>query len=617
MNSIIRNLILPVLAIVIINNAGAQTGVFTTNSGMTLGFGLGAAYQQSDIANSKGTGLNFYMGSYIYKKENAFLSVDWKIRILGGENRAYDHRINTDGTYSNISYGFFNYDLEIGLTLNRLKERTRIVLTAFAGPGITNGFTSADLLNEEGNPYDFSVIDPNSGRKQIFEELLELSDNKFETRLINKAALLPTFGVYVGYQFSSSFSLGIEHKINLSLTERNSFTGIDMDNNRVTGSAKDRNHYTSLGFRWNFGGGATRPARRYHESAFSTPATSYRPTPPRPVADPAPPAVREKILPPARTGDDPDTRRNKPSEIAMPVVKFVNPDSPLIVEKNVFSITVQTRNVRTWNDVTVMVNGTTTNNFNFLSDGMITTNIGLKEGENRVEVRGKNESGVASDIMTITFRNPTQLVKPSEIVEEMKPPTSSAQKSEEPVRSRDVMDEKKPPLPPAQRLEEPVKPREIAEEVKPPLPPAQKTEEPVQGEVKPDKPAEIIAEKPCGVRINPGNSSWEFCLVTPSGTVNRDSLTNRNFRYSGPAGSLFFLPIAGGGNAVVKGKEYTVRPGQYYLFTGNLIVKISTKNPGSMGQWSVCIIADREPLSGSGNNRPQSPCEEQKLFLTK
>jgi hypothetical protein len=121
----------------------------------------------------------------------------------------------------------------------------------------------------------------------------------------------------------------------------------------------------------------------------------------------------------------------------------------------------------------------------------------------------------------------------------------------------------------------------------------------------------IAEEKPCGIRINPGNSSWEFCMVTPAGTIIRDTLTNSNFRYSGPASSLYFMPIAGGGDAVVKGTSYTIRPGQYYLFTGNLTVTISTNNPGSMGQWSVCIIADKEPLSGNGNNRPKSPCEEQ------
>ncbi len=97
----------------------------------------------------------------------------------------------------------------------------------------------------------------------------------------------------------------------------------------------------------------------------------------------------------------------------------------------------------------------------------------------------------------------------------------------------------------------------------------------------------IDEQKPCGIRINPGNSSWEFCLITPSDTIRRDALTNRTFSYSGAARSLYFMPVAGGGDAVVKGKPYTIRPGQYYLFTGNLTVTVSTKNPGSMGQWSV------------------------------
>jgi hypothetical protein len=123
----------------------------------------------------------------------------------------------------------------------------------------------------------------------------------------------------------------------------------------------------------------------------------------------------------------------------------------------------------------------------------------------------------------------------------------------------------------------------------------------------------IIEEKEeaCGVRINPGNSTWQFCLVTPSGTFSRDNLTNDNFSYSGPATSLYFLPIGGGGDAMVNGSSYAIRSGQYYLFTGNLEVTVSTRNPGSMGHWSVCISADSEPVYGNGNNRPESPCAEE------
>jgi hypothetical protein len=120
-------------------------------------------------------------------------------------------------------------------------------------------------------------------------------------------------------------------------------------------------------------------------------------------------------------------------------------------------------------------------------------------------------------------------------------------------------------------------------------------------------------EEACGIRFNPGNADWQFCLVTPSGTFSRDNLTNSNFSYSGRATSLYFMPIGGGGEATVNGKPYTVRSGQYYLFTGNLDVTVSTKNPGSMGQWSVCISASRAPVSGNGNNRPKSPCEAERV----
>lgn len=118
------------------------------------------------------------------------------------------------------------------------------------------------------------------------------------------------------------------------------------------------------------------------------------------------------------------------------------------------------------------------------------------------------------------------------------------------------------------------------------------------------------ATGPCGPRINPGNSDWQFCLVTPSGVYNRSDLHgNPNFTYSGPASSLFFLPIAGGGSATVNGAPFTIQPGQYYLFEGNIQVNVSSQHPGSMGHWTICITADNIPQSGNGNNRPTSPCE--------
>jgi len=281
---------------------------------------------------------------------------------------------------------------------------------------------------------------------------------------------------------------------------------------------------------------------------------------------------------------------NKPSTVAVPTVKFIDPASRVTVDTNIHSITVRTMNVKEWQDVTVNVNGIDFSNFNFSTEGIVSTTIPLKEGTNRVEVTGKNQSGSASDFATITYTKPVKAIPPA--INIPNPGTS------------------------------PVITVEPPQETKPFPPPVQKTIEPAQNKLEVivnndggqdtyPGTAVIEEEKPCGIRINPGNSSKEFCMVTPAGIIIRDTLTNSNFRYSGPASSLYFMPIAGGGDAVVKGTPFSIRPGQYYLFTGNLTVTINTNNPGSMGQWSVCITSDKEPLSGNGNNRPKSPCEEQ------
>lgn len=116
--------------------------------------------------------------------------------------------------------------------------------------------------------------------------------------------------------------------------------------------------------------------------------------------------------------------------------------------------------------------------------------------------------------------------------------------------------------------------------------------------------------KACGPRINLGNAKWQFCLVTPGGTFNRLDLEDPRFSYTGPATSLFFLPIAGGGDVTVSGSPFSIQSGKYYLFEGNLTVELSNNHPGSMGHWQICVDSDTRPTSGNGKNRPISPCEQ-------
>ena len=671
----------------------AQEAGYTTANGMTIGFGLGGSYQVSDIRNSTGAGFDFNLGSYLYKRQGAALAVDWKFRFLAGENRAHDDRINPDDTYSNIQLRHFNYDLEIGLTLNRLMERTRIVLTAFAGAGISHGITHTDFLDSSGDPYDYSVINNDQTRSQIKADLLALSDNDYETALSNKAALMPTAGIYLGYQFSRSFSMGIIHKINFSLTENNSAFGINMDGYVDSRSFIDMNHYTSLGFRWILGrampAGTARTSTGYISPVQDTrrEITADRPggimsrPPSLPevnitipyyeiyrtaerdidvtarvrrvgsrdniiveldnesmdfefdpqtmrVSIPAlmtrdtslltirvsnesgfagdsllliftePATVipeQEKKLPvyerdTLRAYDDTRTnifinrneirrenetgrivreRRDErikvedPAGMNPPVVRFINPVSPLTVRDNIFSLRVETQNVESWDDVDVLINRVKNHNFSFTREGLISLNIGLTEGVNTIEVSGENSAGRVTEKTSINYEKPS----PVNIEQQQQQNQQQQQHQQQQQQNQEQQ---------------------------------QHQQQQGFGEQ---------AGEASGIRINPGNSDWQFCLVTPGGTYNRDNLSNSNFTYSGPATSLYIMPIAGSGTATVNGKPYEVRSGQYYLFTGNMSVTVSTRNPGSMGQWSVIINAGREPSTGRGNRRPKSPCE--------
>lgn len=704
----------------------AQEAGFTTGSGMTIGFGLGSSYQVSDIKNSVGAGFNFNLGSYLYKKDGAALSADWKFRFLAGENRAHDHRINTDDTYSNIRLRHFNYDLELGLTLNRLRERTRIVLSGFAGIGITHGITNTDLYNSSGNPYDYSVINPNQDRSQIRADLLALSDKEYETKLVNKAAVLPTAGIYLGYQFTSSFSMGIIHKINFSLTENNGAFGINIDNNPLAGSCIDMNHYTSLGFTWILGGRSSggysgrdpgyvspvpaqqnyisteRPSKIIYDAPvlpeidITIPYKEIHRTQDRNVDITA--RVRrienkENIRVRYENSNTdfeftPESGRinfsvfmardtslltisgtnNSGSASDSLLLVFALPDTTVYEQGKTNAEAVTTNparvNVNTWarrntNRNVIRINENTGINRN--TETNRNTNISRNTEVNRssrrsnVRTTENNRTNRVSRRNIERKENENRVISREEIIEESdirisdEPcPAPSVKFSIGEIKSKNA----------THKLTGTIKNIKQISGITMTVNGSQNTDfqyNATSGQISTrfnfnpgSYTITVFAKNDCGedsgsarvvvktvvedeededeggdegedeeeqqqqassIRINPGNSAWQFCLVTPGGTYNRDNLRNENFSYSGPASSLYILPIGGGGTAIVNGRSYNVRSGRYYLFTGSLQVSVSTNHPGSMGHWSVTIKADRAPASGNGNKRPKSPCE--------
>jgi hypothetical protein len=374
----------------------AQKAIYTNNGGMSIGIGGGYAYQKSDLHNSRGYGFDLTLGSQLYYKENAFLGVDWKFRFLAGVNKAYDHRINPDDTYSNIRYNFFTYDLELGLTLNRLRERTGIVLTGFIGAGITHGRTFTDLYDAGNNLYDFSSIDPNQDSKSVYDDLVALSDGDFETALVNKAAFLPTAGLFLGYQLSRSMTLGIEYKTNFYLTEENGFAGIDLDNRIMDGSGIDRNNYVSLGIRWNLRGGSSRRVATTNYSNSGT--TNLHNTS----------GTENRLV---------NTSSLQPSVIITEPVS-----DPYQTATPSQTIRATINNVSGSDNISFYQNGYPNNNFTYNVNTLtFIANVRLREGENSFRISATNQTSTAEDEATITLEIPPEPVNTTPSAEFISP----------------------------------------------------------------------------------------------------------------------------------------------------------------------------------------------------
>jgi hypothetical protein len=233
------------------------------------------------------------------------------------------------------------------------------------------------------------------------------------------------------------------------------------------------------------------------------------------------------------------------------------------------------QNVKDKSQVTLTVNGSPDHGFRFEpATGVITRDFRFYPGSHRIEIVVSSECGSGSE---------SKQVHVEEIEEDKPVETPVVVPGDEP---GDVPGDEPVDTPADVPGDEPI-------------------------DTPADEPGDEITEDPDAgwVRINPGNSSWEFCLQTPGGDYNRSNLSNPGFSYSGPANSLFIKPIAGGGMAKVNNKAFRLNPGQYYLFEGTLKVQVTNKRQGAMGHWSVYIESRNAPSTGKGNKRPKSPCD--------
>ncbi len=393
---------------------GSKFVNYERDNGWNLGFNMGATWQPREgIMGSMeltkpyaGFGGGFTLGKSIYEKEGAFFALDLRGRYLGSYNAGWsgvpEFNYELTGDTAGTSFGFRNYrmnlhefSLEAVLTLNKLRERTGIILYGFGGIGATLNKVDADYRDFSGSHYNYEFsIDTSLNAQTIAADVKDMSDLDFETSLsTTRFSLVPSWGVGFGYQIGPSFSMGVEYKLAYDLL------GDEFDggaSNMLDDNVMDKYHYTGVFFRWNILSGGQ----------------SY-------TVDPDPDPWTPTTTPTTVVPTDPPVTHNKP------LVNIYNPSTNnKVVHSPSYTIKAKIYHVETQSGVKFTQNGLNLSNFSFNpATDEFTAQVYLYPGSNVFEITGTNPYGSDNDSRIIileqeeftqlpppvvTFTNPSQ-----------------------------------------------------------------------------------------------------------------------------------------------------------------------------------------------------------------
>ncbi|MCB9194831.1 MAG: hypothetical protein H6600_09675 [Flavobacteriales bacterium] len=400
----------------IANAQGSSYINYERDGGWNIGFNMGATWQPREAYNGTtlmtkpygGFGGGMTLGKSIYEKQGAFFAVDLRGRYLVSYNAGWsgvpEHSYELTGDTTGASFGFRNYRMNLHefsfegvLTLNKLRERTGIILYGFGGIGATLNKVDADYRDFTGDYYNYSVgqfgintIDTSMNDQAIAAELQGMSDHNFETPLSPlRFSLVPSWGVGFGYQIGPSFSMGVEYKLAYDIL------GDEFDggaSNMLKDNVMDKYHYANVFFRWNLlKPGATYTVNNNNQVDPWTTNTNTNTT---------------------TTTTTVTTTQNKP------LVNIYNPgNNNIVVHSSAYTIKAKIYHVETTSGVTFKQNGLINNTFTFNpSTNEFIAQVYLLPGSNSFEITGTNTYGSDQDSRIIIFEQETFTQLPPPIV---------------------------------------------------------------------------------------------------------------------------------------------------------------------------------------------------------
>lgn len=364
---------------------------------------MGGSWLQSDVKKEKlGNGAGFTFGQSYLQNKTSPIDIGWRIRFLGASANGQDLKRST-GIANNIvlnglvdpklnyndsvGYVYHNYrtsisefSLEFLIGANSLREQTKIYPYIFGGAGLVKATAKINQLNSEGKRYNYSKIDSAVNAGAILEYAIDdIHDGTYETTAEGNSRprwkFMPSLGVGLGYQFSKSFSLYVEHKVTWALHDV--LDGQQWNNNNTLSGNNDLYHYSSLGMKISFGRKTKAP-----KQAAPTPA-------------PVPVDQASNYTPPA------------PPAGQAPIVTITNPSSnPYAAPQKNMTITAQVDNVSSRNEIKMTANGQNVTNFTYDNySHSLTYAATLLTGSNTYVITATNAYGNDTKTANITYKD--------------------------------------------------------------------------------------------------------------------------------------------------------------------------------------------------------------------
>lgn len=244
----------------------------------TLGFHGGVAWQQSEVGmyDRFGGGFGMELGRRVSGAPGSFWALDWRGRLTysntfgQGVVRNFDMAslndlLPSENDYPTTpgAYFFNNYrtdmvdaNIEGVLTLNRLRERTGVVMQLFGGLGLDFYNQKTDQVSDFNSNYDYTLVnDSTQSRYNTRGDLVQLRneffrDGTYETTEGTKLTFMPSWGFGLGYQPVEWFSFGMEHRFAYPFTDR--LDGWE-ESNPNKDWVNDIHHFTYAYARFHFG----------------------------------------------------------------------------------------------------------------------------------------------------------------------------------------------------------------------------------------------------------------------------------------------------------------------------------------------------------------------------